>query len=133
GSSIGRWGARQYVHGPAEAGHYVRKVPLKPDTTYEGVSMTRCSFVFVALAATVGGSSCSSSQAAGVRTADPPSVAVVKAVTGNLAQTLAVGGGFCPFQENDIHPKVRGYLKSIRVDGGDRGRVSGRLAGLEVL
>jgi RND family efflux transporter MFP subunit len=94
--------------------------------------MTRCSFLFVALAATVGASSCSSSQAAAVRMADPPSVAVVKAVTGNLAQTLAVAAEFRPFQEIDIHAKVAGYLKSISVDVGDRVRVGERLAVLEV-
>ena len=94
--------------------------------------MTRGTLVFVAIAATVGGSSCSSSQAAAVRTADPPSVAVVKAVTGNLAQTLAVAAEFRPFQEIDIHAKVAGYLKSISVDVGDRVRVGERLAVLEV-
>ncbi|HEX7795361.1 MAG TPA: efflux RND transporter periplasmic adaptor subunit [Vicinamibacterales bacterium] len=93
--------------------------------------MTRGTFVFVVLAATAG-SSCSSSQAAGVRTADPPSVAVVKAVTGNLAQTLAVAAEFRPFQEIDIHAKVAGYLKSISVDVGDRVHVGERLAVLEV-
>jgi RND family efflux transporter MFP subunit len=94
--------------------------------------MTRGTLVFVALATTAAGSSCSSSQAAGVRTADPPSVAVVKAVTGNLAQTLAVAAEFRPFQEIDIHAKVAGYLKSISVDVGDRVRVGERLAVLEV-
>jgi RND family efflux transporter MFP subunit len=94
--------------------------------------MTRCTFVLVALAASVGGSSCSSSQAAAVRAADPPSVAVVKAVTGNLAQTLAVAAEFRPFQEIDIHAKVAGYLKSIGVDVGDRVRAGERLAVLEV-
>jgi len=94
--------------------------------------MTRGTLVFVALATTAAGSSCSSSQAAAVRMADPPSVAVVKAVTGNLAQTLAVAAEFRPFQEIDIHAKVAGYLKSISVDVGDRVRVGERLAVLEV-
>jgi RND family efflux transporter MFP subunit len=94
--------------------------------------MTRCAFVFITLAASVGGSSCSSSQAAAARTADPPSVAVVKAVTGNLAQTVAVAAEFRPFQEIDIHAKVAGYLKSISVDVGDRVRAGERVAVLEV-
>jgi len=94
--------------------------------------MTRGTLVFVALATTAAGSSCSSTQAAAVRMADPPSVAVVKAVTGNLAQTLAVAAEFRPFQEIDIHAKVAGYLKSISVDVGDRVRVGERLAVLEV-
>jgi len=94
--------------------------------------MSRGTLVFVALATTAAGSSCSSSQAAAVRMADPPSVAVVKAVTGNLAQTLAVAAEFRPFQEIDIHAKVAGYLKSISVDVGDRVRVGERLAVLEV-
>jgi RND family efflux transporter MFP subunit len=59
-------------------------------------------------------------------------VAVVKAVTGNLAQTLAVAAEFRPFQEIEIHAKVAGYLKSISVDVGDRVRAGERLAVLEV-
>jgi RND family efflux transporter MFP subunit len=93
--------------------------------------MTRCTFVLVALVAGAGGWSCSSPQAA-VQAADPPSVAVVKAVTGNLAQTLAVAAEFRPFQEIDIHAKVAGYLKSISVDVGDRVRTGERLAVLEI-
>jgi len=62
----------------------------------------------------------------------PRAAAVVKAVTGNLAQTLAVAAEFRPFQEIDIHAKVAGYLKSISVDVGDRVRVGERLAVLEV-
>src|SRR5215510_3234595 len=89
--------------------------------------MTRCTFVLVALAAGATGSSCSSSQAA-----VPPTVAVVKAVTGNLAQTLAVAAEFRPFQEIDIHAKVAGYLKSIHVDVGDRVKAGQLLALLEV-
>jgi RND family efflux transporter MFP subunit len=93
--------------------------------------MTRMTFVLVAVVAGASGWSCSSPQAA-VQTADPPSVAVVKAVTGNLAQTLAVAAEFRPFQEIDIHAKVAGYLKSISVDVGDRVRAGQRLAVLEV-
>src|SRR5215471_8431847 len=93
--------------------------------------MTRWTFAFLTLAAAFGGSSCSPSQAA-VRAADPPSVAVVTAVTGNLAQKLAIAAEFRPFQEIDIHAKVAGYLKSIGVDVGDRVRAGERLAVLEV-
>jgi RND family efflux transporter MFP subunit len=93
--------------------------------------MTRWTFVFLILAVAFGGSSCSPSQAA-VRAADPPSVAVVTAVTGNLAQKLAIAAEFRPFQEIDIHAKVAGYLKSIGVDVGDRVRAGERLAVLEV-
>jgi RND family efflux transporter MFP subunit len=93
--------------------------------------MTRCTFVLLTLAAGVGSSSCSSPQAA-VQAADPPSVAVVKAVTGNLSQTLAVAAEFRPFQEIDLHAKVAGYLKSIRVDVGDRVHAGERIAVLEV-
>jgi RND family efflux transporter MFP subunit len=80
---------------------------------------------------TIGASGCSPSQAA-VQASDPPSVAVVKAVTGDLAQTLAVAAEFRPFQEIDIHAKVAGYLKSISVDVGDRVRAGQRIAVLEV-
>jgi RND family efflux transporter MFP subunit len=93
--------------------------------------MTRCTVVLLALAGGIASSGCAPSQAA-MPAADPPSVAVVKAVTGNLAQTLAVAAEFRPFQEIDIHAKVAGYLKSIGVDVGDRVRAGQQLAVLEV-
>ena len=89
-------------------------------------------FSLITLAVGVlGASGCSPSQAA-VQTSDPPSVAVVKAVTGDLAQTLAVAAEFRPFQEIDIHAKVAGYLKSISVDVGDPYRPASEIAVLEV-
>ena len=95
--------------------------------------MTRCPLVlFVVIAGVGANSGCSRSQAAAVRAADPPSVAVVRAATGNLAQTLTVAAEFRPFEEIDIHAKVAGYLKSISVDVGDKVRAGERLAVLEV-
>jgi RND family efflux transporter MFP subunit len=95
--------------------------------------MTRSILIVLVLMAGIGAdSACSRSQAAAVRAADPPSVAVVRAAIGNLAQTLTVAAEFRPFEEIEIHAKVAGYLKSISVDVGDKVRAGERLAVLEV-
>src|SRR5450755_1613555 len=46
--------------------------------------------------------------------------AVVRVERGNLGNTLTIAGEFKPFQEVDIHAKVAGYIRVIRVDVGDR-------------
>lgn len=89
-------------------------------------------FFFVTLGiSAIAAAGCSQPQAA-VQASDPPSVAVVKAAIGDLAQTLSVAAEFRPFQEIDLHAKVAGYLKSISVDVGDRVHAGERLAVLEV-
>ena len=58
--------------------------------------------------------------------------AVVRVERGNLGNTLTIAGEFKPFQEVDIHAKVAGYIRVIRVDVGDRVKVGQALAELEV-
>src|ERR1035438_10925885 len=59
--------------------------------------------------------------------------AAVDAVTrGNLASSLTVAGQFQPYQEVDLHAKVSGYIRWIKVDIGDRVRQGDVLALLEV-
>ncbi|MCU1383018.1 MAG: efflux transporter, family, subunit [Acidobacteria bacterium] len=65
-------------------------------------------------------------------TADRPSVAVVKVVTGDLAQTLTLAAEFRPYQEIEVHAKVAGYVKAINVDVGDRVTAGQLLAVLEI-
>jgi RND family efflux transporter MFP subunit len=65
--------------------------------------------------------------------AEPPRAAAVVAVTrGNLASSLTVAGQFQPYQQVDLHAKVSGYIRWIKVDIGDRVRQGEVLALLEV-
>jgi RND family efflux transporter MFP subunit len=61
-----------------------------------------------------------------------PSVSVVAAHSGYIANQLTVAGVFQPFQEVDVHGKVSGYIRHIYVDIGDRVRQGQTLAVLEV-
>jgi RND family efflux transporter MFP subunit len=65
--------------------------------------------------------------------AEQPRAAAVVAVTrGNLASSLSVAGQFQPYQQVDLHAKVSGYIRWIKVDIGDRVRQGEVLAQLEV-
>ena len=63
---------------------------------------------------------------------DPPTVAVAKVTTGDLARNLVLTAEFKPFQEIDVMAKVAGYIKEIKFDVGDRVRQGQLLATLEV-
>lgn len=58
--------------------------------------------------------------------------AVVRVERGTLGNTLTIAGEFKPFQEVDIHAKVAGYIRVIRVDVGDRVKEGQVLAELEI-
>jgi RND family efflux transporter MFP subunit len=58
-------------------------------------------------------------------------VAVAKVARENLAQRLTIAAEFRPMQEIDLHAKVAGYLKEIRVDLGDQVRQGQVIATLE--
>ncbi|MGB9491053.1 MAG: efflux RND transporter periplasmic adaptor subunit [Terriglobales bacterium] len=58
--------------------------------------------------------------------------AVVAVVRGNLASSLTVAGQFQPYQQVDLHAKVSGYIRWIKVDIGDRVHKGEVLALLEV-
>ena len=62
----------------------------------------------------------------------PRTAAVVAVVRGNLASSLTVAGQFQPYQQVDLHAKVSGYIRWIKVDIGDRVRQGEVLALLEV-
>ena len=65
--------------------------------------------------------------------AEQPRAAAVVAVTrGNLASSLTVAGQFQPYQQVDLHAKVSGYIRWIKVDIGDHVRQGEVLATLEV-
>jgi RND family efflux transporter MFP subunit len=62
----------------------------------------------------------------------PRTAAVVAVVRGSLASSLSVAGQFQPYQQVDLHAKVSGYIRWIKVDIGDRVRQGEVLALLEV-
>jgi multidrug efflux pump subunit AcrA (membrane-fusion protein) len=49
-----------------------------------------------------------------------PTVPVIKATRNDLSSDLNLTGEFQPYQEVDVMAKVAGYVKSIKVDIGDR-------------
>lgn len=57
---------------------------------------------------------------------------VAKATRETLAREVQVQGEFRPNQEVDLHSKVAGYLKTIKVDIGDQVKAGDLLAVLEV-
>ena len=61
-----------------------------------------------------------------------PIVAVAKAMPADLAKSVVLTAEFRPFQEIEVHAKVAGYVKEIRVDVGDRVKAGQTLAVLEV-
>ena len=62
----------------------------------------------------------------------PRAAAVVAVTRGNLASSLSVAGQFQPYQQVDLHAKVSGYIRWIKVDIGDRVRQGEVMALLEV-
>jgi RND family efflux transporter MFP subunit len=70
---------------------------------------------------------------------DHPVVAVGEVVAavapvqrGSIENSLTIAGEFKPFQDVDVHAKVAGYIKSIKVDVGDHVREGQTLAILEI-
>lgn len=64
--------------------------------------------------------------------ATPRAAAVVEVTRGTLASSLTVAGQFLPYQQVDLHAKVSGYIRWIKVDIGDLVRKGEVLATLEV-
>jgi RND family efflux transporter MFP subunit len=68
-----------------------------------------------------------------VEAAPEPAAARVAVVErGSVSHVLALAGQFQPYQVIDVHPKVSGFIRSIKVDIGDRVRRGQTLAVLEV-
>jgi RND family efflux transporter MFP subunit len=68
-----------------------------------------------------------------VQAAPEPAAARVSVVErGSVSHVLALAGQFQPYQVIDVHPKVSGFIRSIKVDIGDRVRRGQTLAVLEV-
>ena len=61
-----------------------------------------------------------------------PSARVAVAQRGDISHVLTLAGQFQPYQVVDVHPKVSGYMKEIKVDIGDIVHQGQTLAVLEV-
>jgi RND family efflux transporter MFP subunit len=61
-----------------------------------------------------------------------PSVAVAKADREDLFKEITIPAEFRPYTDVDVHAKVSGYVKQMRVDIGDRVKAGELLAELEV-
>jgi RND family efflux transporter MFP subunit len=81
-------------------------------------------------------SACTKTNAAGETAANgagtPPLVPVAKAARADLVSDVALTAEFQPFQQVDVMAKVAGYVRSIKVDIGDRVREGQVLATLEI-
>lgn len=62
----------------------------------------------------------------------PVTAAVASVVPADLVKSIAIASEFKPYQEVDVHAKVAGYVKVIRVDIGDYVKTGQVLAVLEV-
>jgi len=77
--------------------------------------------------------SCTRPDKAAVRAdSDIPSVAVARVQRQDLQRDLVLSAEFRPYEEVDLHAKVAGYLKEIRVDVGDRVQAGQLIATLEI-
>jgi RND family efflux transporter MFP subunit len=87
----------------------------------------------LAAALAAAASACGTADAAGKNDAgDVAIVPVARVERTSLANDLVLSAEFTPYQEVDVMAKVAGYVKSIRVDIGDRVREGELLATLEV-
>lgn len=99
---------------------------------------SRWVFTMAAIVAiALGTTSCSRSEAARQTTipADPSPVSVVPAARvsrANIARTTILTAEFQPFQEIDVMAKVAGYVRTIKVDLGDRVSQGQLIAELEI-
>jgi RND family efflux transporter MFP subunit len=94
--------------------------------------------IVLACAAMIGLCACGRTDASADKTSSPgatdapPIVPVVKAVRTDLVNDLVLTAEFEPFQQVDVMSKVAGYVRSIKVDMGDRVREGQVLAVLEI-
>jgi RND family efflux transporter MFP subunit len=70
-------------------------------------------------------------EAAAVPSASRP-VAAAKVTRADLARSISLSAELLPFQEVDVHAKVAGYVRSIRVDVGDHVSKGETIAELEI-
>lgn len=88
---------------------------------------------FVALLAVLSCPGCRSTDATVTsETAQPPTVAVIRAQRGTAVESITLPGDLVGFYEAALHAKVTGYLKTVNVDKGDWVKQGQPLAEIEV-
>jgi len=88
--------------------------------------------VVLCLSATFFASGCGRSQAATSVSSEDPVVGVSPVLYGDLSRKIVLTAEFRPYQQVDLHAKVAGYVRMIRVDIGDRVKKGELLATLEI-
>src|SRR5215469_15513798 len=91
--------------------------------------MHRKRIVWIAAALSLSAVACNNKSSAPTA---PRAASVVSVTRGSLASTLTIAGQFEPYQQVDLHAKVSGYIRWIKVDIGDRVHQGQVLAALEV-
>lgn len=99
------------------------RIPLFVAVAALGATLTSCSGP---------GDRASQDTAVNVAADAIPSVPVARAIRADLSSDLTLTAEFEPFQEVDVMAKIAGFVKSIKVDIGDRVRAGQLLAVLEV-
>src|ERR1700735_5444834 len=81
---------------------------------------------------TLFGISCGNASKGDVSASAVPVVPVANAAHADLSDDVSLTAEFVPYQEVDVMAKVAGYVRTIRVDIGDRVREGELLATLQV-
>lgn len=97
--------------------------------------MSRKRFLWIAVFVVAVGVACALIFTTPKKTAQaaaPKAASVVRVTRGPLSSSLTIAGQFEPYQQVDLHAKVSGYIRWIKVDIGDRVHQGQVLATLEV-
>jgi len=90
----------------------------------------RATFILAAAVAACGGKPAAQPPST-TAPAGPPTLEVVRVVQRPIDVTLTMPGQLDPYETVDVHPKVTGFVKSIRVDRGSRVRAGELIADIE--
>jgi RND family efflux transporter MFP subunit len=88
--------------------------------------------ILLCLVTTFSASGCGHTQAAMTVGSANPVVGVSPVLYGDLSRKIVLTAEFRPYQQVDLHAKVAGYVRMIRVDIGDRVKKGELLATLEI-
>lgn len=99
---------------------------------HQRISVFSAAMVSLAVASTMTACHAGDGSSSEAKAASIPAARVAAAQRGNISHVLTLAGQFQPYQVVDVHPKVSGYMKQIRVDIGDMVHQGQVLAVLEV-
>lgn len=96
---------------------------------YKLAGVAASAFVFIACSC---GRNTQAANATATAAEEAAIVPVAKVIRTDLASAITLTGEFIPYQQVDVMAKVAGYVRSIKVDIGDRVKQGQVLASLEV-